>query len=81
MRVSSFRTIFQIVRKHCAKIGMPKLDPHDLRRTFAQIGYEAGVPITQISKQLGHSSIKTTQRYLNMDLDLVTTISDFIPLD
>jgi integrase len=47
----------------------------------AQIGYEAEVPITQISKQLGHSSIATTQRYLNMELDLVTTISDFIPLD
>jgi integrase len=59
---------------------MPELDPHDLRRTFEQIGYEASVPITQISKQLGHSSIITTQRYLNMDLDLVTTISDFIPL-
>jgi integrase/recombinase XerC len=72
---------FQIVRKHGAKIGMPKLDPHDLRRTFAQIGYEAGVPITQISKQLGHSSISITQGYLNMELDLVTTISDFIPLD
>jgi integrase len=72
---------FQIVRKHGAMICMPELDPHDLRRTFAQIGYEAGVPITQISRQLGHDSIETTQRYLNMELDLVTTISDFIPLD
>jgi integrase len=73
--------VFQLVRRYGAKIGIPDLDPHDLRRTWAQIGYEAGVPITQISQQLGHSSIKTTQRYLNMDLDLVTTISDFIPLD
>lgn len=72
---------FQLVRKRGVMIGMPDLDPHDLRRTWAQIGYEAGVPITQISKQLGHSSIKTTQRYLNMELDLVTTISDFVPLD
>jgi integrase/recombinase XerC len=75
------QAVFQIVRKHGAKIGMKELDPHDLRRTFAQIGYESGLPITQISKQLGHRSIETTQRYLNMDLDLVTTISDFIPLD
>jgi integrase len=62
-------------------IGIPELDPHDLSRRFAQIGSEAGEPITQIHKQLGHDSIETTQRYLNMELDLVTTISDFIPLD
>lgn len=71
---------FQIVRKHGAAIGKPGLDPHDLRRTFAQLGYEAGVPITQLSKLLGHSDIATTQRYLNLDLDLESTVSDFIPL-
>jgi integrase len=75
------QAVFQIVRKHGALIGLPEIDPHDLRRTFAQIGFEAGVPITQISKQLGHSNITTTQRYLNMDLDLITTVSDFIPLE
>lgn len=71
--------IFEIVNKAGAAIGKPELAPHDLRRTYAQLGYEAGVPITQISKLLGHSSVATTQRYLNLDLDLATTISDFIP--
>jgi len=28
---------------------------------------------------LGHASIETTMRYLNLDLDLETTVSDFIP--
>jgi integrase len=73
--------LFAIVRKHGTLIGLPALDPHDLRRTFAQIGYEAGIPITQLSKQLGHSNIVTTQRYLNLDLNLITTVSDFISLD
>lgn len=41
----------------------------------------AGVPLTQLSKLLGHADIATTQRYLNLDLDLETTASDFIPLD
>jgi len=57
-----------------------QLAPHDLRRTYAQIGYESGVPITQISKLLGHASVSTTQRYLNLALDLETTISDFVPV-
>jgi len=73
--------VFQIVRKHGAMIGLPELDPHDLRRTYAQLGYEAGRPLTEISKLLGHSNIATTQRYLNLELDLESTVSDFIPLD
>lgn len=71
--------IFKIVGKAGAAIGKPELAPHDLRRTYAQLGYEAGVPITQISKLLGHSNVATTQRYLNLDLDLAQTVSDFIP--
>ena len=72
--------IFQIVRKYGGLIGLPELAPHDLRRTFAQLGYEAGVPITQVSVLLGHSNVATTQKYLNLALDLETTASDFIPL-
>jgi integrase len=55
-------------RKHGAAIGIPGLAPHDLRRTYAQIGYDAGVPITQIAVLLGHNSVATTQRYLDLDL-------------
>lgn len=73
-------SVFRIVRQHGALIGVPKLAAHDLRRTYASLGFEAGVPITQISRLLGHSSIETTQRYLNLDLDLEVTASDFVPL-
>lgn len=72
--------LFQIVREYGGLIGRPELAPHDLRRTYAQIGYENGVPITQISKLLGHSSVATTQRYLNLDLNLEVTASDFVRL-
>ena len=73
--------IFNIVRKRGEMMGKLELAPHDLRRTYAQLGYEAGIPITQIGKLLGHASIATTQRYLNLELDLETTISDFIPFE
>jgi len=71
--------IFNVVQKRGAMIGKPDLAPHDLRRTYAQLGYEAGVPITQISILLGHAGVATTQRYLNLKLDLEVTVSDFIP--
>jgi integrase len=71
--------LYNIVQKRGAMIGKPELQPHDLRRTYAELGRRAGVPISQISKLLGHASIETTQEYLNIELDLETTISDFVP--
>jgi len=71
--------LYNIVQKRGSMIGKPDLQPHDLRRTYAELGRRAGVPISQISKLLGHSSIETTQEYLNIELDLDTTISDFVP--
>lgn len=72
--------VFDVVRKHGAAIGIPALAAHDLRRSYAQIGYEGGVSITQISTLLGHSSVETTQKYLNLSLDLAVSVCDFIPL-
>lgn len=74
-------SLFRIVAKYGGRIGKPELAPHDLRRTYAQLGYEAGVPVTQISTLLGHASLETTMRYLNLGLDLQTTASDFIPYE
>ncbi len=71
--------LYNIVQKRGAMIGKPELQPHDLRRTYAELGRRAGVPISQISKLLGHASIETTQEYLNIELDLDNTISDFVP--
>ena len=55
------------------------LAPHDLRRTYAKIGHDSGVPVSQISQLLGHANIATTQRYLGLEIDLATTASDFVP--
>lgn len=72
--------IFNIVRTHGEQIGLDALAPHDARRTYAQLGYSAGVPITQISTLLGHVSVQTTQRYLDLSVDLSVTASDFVPV-
>jgi len=71
--------LYNIVQKRGRMFGKPELQPHDLRRTYAELGRRAGVSINQISKLLGHASIETTQDYLNIELDLETTISDFVP--
>jgi integrase len=72
--------IFQLVARYGEKIGLPTLAPHDMRRTYAQCGFENGIPITQLSVLLGHASPQTTAKYLNLSLDLSSTASDFVPL-
>lgn len=40
------------------------VNPHDLRRTYAKLSYEAGMDIVAIGKNLGHSDTKTTLHYI-----------------
>jgi site-specific recombinase XerD len=46
------------------ELGVPGLAPHDLRRSYAGILEDRGVPLRDISAVLRHSSIATTERYL-----------------
>lgn len=71
-------SIFNIVRQRGGLIDKD-LAPHDLRRTYAQIGLEEDIPITQLSVLLGHESVETTMKYLDLHLDLDVTVSDFVP--
>ncbi len=41
-----------------------QISPHGLRRKFATVAANSGKPINIISLALGHSDLKTTQRYL-----------------
>jgi len=40
---------------------------HDLRHSFASALVNCGVPIYDVQHLLGHSSVKTTQRYAHLD--------------
>lgn len=53
---------------------------HDLRRTFAKLAHKGGSPLEQIQLSLGHSSIKTTERYLGVDQDLQNAPCDLLGL-
>jgi len=44
--------------------------PHDLRRTFAKLARNGGASLEQISVNLGHASLTTTERYLGIGLEL-----------
>jgi integrase len=73
-------TLWKIIRQYAAAVGLPKLAPHDLRRTCAKLCYKAGGDIEQIQFLLGHSNIKTTQDYLGSKQELVRAPNDLIQL-
>ena len=43
--------------------------PHDLRRTFAKLARNGGASLEQISVNLGHASLATTERYLGIGVE------------
>lgn len=51
-----------LLRQYGQQAGVT-LTPHQLRHTFARQVTEAGMPITSLSKLLGHAQITTTQIY------------------
>lgn len=47
--------------------GVKKGTPHDLRHTYGRLLMKSGVPANVVQAQLGHSSLATTQRYVEID--------------
>jgi integrase len=41
-------------------VGLEGFTPHGLRHVFASVSLQAGVPITDVSKWLGHRDINVT---------------------
>lgn len=84
--------IMTIVQRIAARAGSPSdgSDPkfmalatlkcHDLRRSCAQMAKDGGAELDTIKHMLGHSSMVTTERYLNgiQDLRLGRTAPDRI---
>lgn len=75
----SAQAIFDVVKHYATILGVDAR-PHDLRRTFAKLALKGGSPTDQIQKSLGHDSIVTTERYLNIDQDLQDAPADHVGL-
>ena len=44
--------------------GLPDVAPHDLRRSAAKAMLDGGAGLHEIRDVLGHTSVSTTERYL-----------------
>jgi integrase len=71
------QSILDIVKRYARVCGL-NIAPHDCRRTFAQLARKGGAALDQIQQSLGHSTIATTERYLNTAQDLANAPCDFL---
>lgn len=72
------KAVWHIVKDSARRIGVPKLAPHDLRRTCARLCQASGGELEQIQMLLGHVSIQTTERYLGSKQRIRFAVNDCI---
>lgn len=60
-----------------AKLGNLRI--HDLRHTFASILVQQGTPIYHVMQLLGHSDIKTTQKYAHLARNTLQDVVQSLP--
>ena len=72
------KAVWHIVKESAKRIGVPKLAPHDLRRTCARLCHTSGGELDQIQFLLGHVSVQTTERYLGCKQRIRSAVNDRI---
>jgi site-specific recombinase XerD len=74
------QAVYLIVRGYADQLGI-RIAPHDLRRTFAKLAHRGHAPLEQIQLSLGHESIMTTERYLNVRQDFADAPCDRLGIE
>jgi integrase len=69
-------SVWGVVGRYCAKVGLAHIAPHDLRRTCAKLCHSSGGELEQIQFLLGHASVQTTERYLGCKQNLRNPVND-----
>ena len=75
------KVVWHVVKMHAEKLEMPKLAPHDLRRSCARFCHAAGGELEQIQFLLGHVSIQTTERYLGCKQRFREAVNDRLGIE
>ncbi|MGF1504576.1 MAG: tyrosine-type recombinase/integrase [Anaerolineae bacterium] len=66
----SVRTVERIIASYPVRVAgeVRAVRPHDLRRSYARMQFDAGIDLMALQQNLGHVNIRTTQLYIG-DLD------------
>ena len=72
--------VWSVVEQSSKQIGIGHFGAHDLPRTCAKLCRKNRGDLEQIKLLLGHSSIQTTERYLESDQEIAVAVNDNLGL-
>jgi integrase len=74
-----YKTIFHSWDTARIQAGLADVRIHDLRHSFASFLVNAGRSLYEVQKILGHTQIKTTQRYAHLSQDTLIEAANSVP--